>query len=80
MKKILVCILLSMFLLTGCNGGYNVTLVDTAWKFNYADIDGIGTVEVESWLDFEDSDMIQVTAKNGCTYLTHSSKVILRTR
>ena len=73
MKKILVIALLSIWL-TGCNR----TLIDTIWKYKYADIKDVGTIEVESWNDYDNSDMIQITAKDCTTYLTHSVNVVLR--
>lgn len=76
MKKVIIGVLLSGLLLTGCNR----TIIDTTYTFKYADIEGVGTVEVSSWRDYENSDMIQVTAKGGATYLTHSVNVILRTK
>lgn len=76
MKKAVLGIILTCMILTGCN----MQVIDTTWTFKYADIEGVGTVEVQSWCDYENSDMIQVTAKDGTTYLTHSSNVILRTR
>lgn len=76
MKKAMIGVLLSGLLLTGCNR----TIIDTTYTFKYADIEGVGTVEVSSWCDYENSDMIQVTAKGGATYLTHSANVILRTK
>ena len=76
MKKALIGILCAGFILTGCNK----QVIDTHWTFKYADIDGIGTVEISSWKDFDQSDMIQITAKNGTTYCTHSSRVVLRTK
>lgn len=77
MKKALVSIIFAVMVTTGCS---NRVIIDTNWTFKYADIEGVGTVEVESWYDYENSDMIQVTAKDGTTYLTHSCNVILRTR
>ncbi len=75
MKKIfLICA--TCLSLAGCNR----TLVDTTWAYKYADIQGIGTVEIASWTDYENSDMIQVSAKDGTVYLTHSANVILRTK
>ncbi len=76
MKKAIIGIALTGLLLTGCNK----QVIDTNWTFKYADIEGIGTIEVSTWKDFEQSDMIQVTAKDGTTYCTHSSNVILRTK
>lgn len=75
MKKFGVIILIST-LLAGCNR----TLVDTTWAYKYADIQGVGTVQVASWCDYENSDMIQVSATDGNTYLTHSANVVLRTK
>ena len=75
MKKIfLICV--TCLSLVGCNR----TLVDTTWAYKYADIQGIGTVKVASWRDYENSDMIQVSSTDGNTYLTHSVNVILRTK
>lgn len=73
MKKAIVGVMLTGLLLTGCNK----QIIDT---FRYADIEGIGTVEVSSWNDYDASDMIQITTKDGTTYLTHSNNVILRTK
>lgn len=66
----------SMF--SGCNRAF----IDTAFKFERAIIylpDG-KTIEgkVESWLDYESSDMIQVKI-DGEWYMTHSSNVLLIT-
>lgn len=75
MKKIfLICV--TCLSLIGCNR----TLVDTTWVYKYADIQGIGTVEITSWTDYENSDMIQVKTIDGTVYLTHSANVILRTK
>ena len=75
MKKILI-ILSFIFLLTGCNK----QLIDTNWSFDRAIIVlGNGEViegEVQTWNEFDNSDMIQVKI-NGVTYLTHSSNVVL---
>lgn len=57
--------------------GCNQQVIDANYTFNKAIIDGIGTVEVRSWKDFQYSDMIQLTDSEGNVYLTHSSKVIL---
>jgi len=74
MKKIFIGVCVAL-LLTGCNRQF----IDTTYNFNKAiiilsdaKIDG----EVESWRDFEDGDMIQVTIE-GKTYLTHSANVLL---
>lgn len=83
MKK-LICIILALAVclsIAAC--GYNRQLVDWDYKFNYAIIflpDG-DRIEgkVSSWLDFEQSDMIQLKI-DGVVYMTHSSNVILEAR
>ena len=81
MKKI-VCsflVLILGFTLVGC--GYNKTIVDVNYRFNYAYIampDGTCVDgDVKSWKDWDDSDMIQVTFSDGTIYYTHSSNVVL---
>ena len=75
MKKIfLICV--TCLALAGCN----LQIIDTTWEYKYADIQGVGTVEVDSWTDYENSDMIQVKSKDGTVYLTHSVNVVLRTK
>ncbi|MBP3804154.1 MAG: hypothetical protein J6I76_09690 [Oribacterium sp.] len=76
MNKNMILSALLGLMITGCNR----TIVDTTWAYKYADINGIGTVEVSSWTDYENSDMIQIKAKDGTVYLTHSVNVILRTK
>ncbi len=76
MKKMFVVTALLGLMLSGCNR----TIVDTTWAYKYADINGIGTVEVSSWTDYENSDMIQIKSADGTVYLTHSVNVILRTK
>ena len=77
MKKFIIAAVLSVLLLTGCN----VTLVDTAFAFDKAIItlsdEQTIEVSVKSWLDFENSDTIQVTTTDGTVYLTHYSNVVL---
>lgn len=78
MKKLLLIGLLLVLSVTfvGCN----VQMADTTWSFergivnlqNGKTIEG----EVQSWLDYENSDMIQVKI-NDKTYLTHSANVVL---
>ena len=85
MKKI-ICIALILALaltLTACQVGNRQVGWDTTQTFTYAILD-LGNDEliegtVESWRDFEDSDVVQFTM-NGVTYLTHYSKVILTTK
>ena len=79
MKKKILCLVLILaaaIALTGCG---NVQLVDTTYTFDRAIVvlPG-GNVEgrVESWKDWDDSDMVQVKI-DGRTYYTHGSNVIL---
>lgn len=76
MKKKIIILFAMLTLVSGCEP-YNYDPVDLVYSFDYAIIDGIGQVEVQSWHDYEDSDMIQITDKKGKTYYTHGSKVIL---
>lgn len=73
MKKYIIIFLLSTFALTGCNE----QIIDTNYTFKRAYIEGVGEIEVSTWRDYENSDQIQITGKDGVTYLTHSSRVIL---
>lgn len=76
----------AILLKTGQNAVFkgNRQIIDTAYGFHWAIIDlGNGEVTegaVESWCDYHQSDMIQVTLEDGNTYMTHSSKIILSTR
>lgn len=74
----LALLLFAALLFSSCNRAF----MDTAFKFERVVIylpDG-KTIEgkVESWLDFESSDMIQVKV-DGKWYMTHSSNVLLIT-
>jgi hypothetical protein len=63
--------------LCGCS---NMQVVDTTWKFDRAIISlADGTIvdgKVQSWKDFENSDMIQIKV-NDAMYLIHSSNATL---
>ena len=78
-KKLLVTIgaMSCAVMLGGCGGRQ---LIDTTYSFDRAIIqlpDGeIIEGKVSSWLDFEDSDQIQVKI-NGKTYLVHSENCVL---
>ena len=80
MKKVIaiVAACLCAVALTGCEGG--MQLMDTTYKFDRAIIclpDGTKIEgKCDSWLDYENSDVIQVKI-DGVTYLTHYSNVIL---
>ena len=76
-KKVLASLLVIGSIMTLTTSCGNRQIVDTSYTFKKAIIDGVGTVEVSSWCDYDESDMIQVKAKDGTVYLTHSSNVIL---
>ena len=81
MKKILISVLVLVVLVlaifTSCG---NRQIFDTTYSFDRAivwlpngeTIEG----EVESWIDYEDGDQIQVKI-NNVTYLVHSSNIVL---
>lgn len=80
------CFLLSIFavcvlIVTGCNR----QIFDTTWRFQKAHIRGISTsnewttVEIASWKDYVDGDVVQIKAKDGKTYLTHYNNIVLET-
>lgn len=76
-SKILIAGVITALILTLTSCNRNV--IDTTYKFDKAIIflpDG-GKIEgeVENWVDYEQSDMVQVKI-DGKTYLTHSSNVI----
>lgn len=86
MKKFLAmfCALIAGFMLATAipteAKAYNRSWFDTKYNFTEAIVfrgDGEEQVKVKSWMDYENSDMIQITLDNGKTYLTHSSNVIL---
>ena len=79
MKKIIAVSLAATMLLAVCCA-CNAQVVDTVWKYEKAVIglpngDSVSG-KVESWCDYENSDMIQVKI-DGKTYFTHSMNVVL---
>lgn len=79
MKKIFA-LLLVLVMVCGIFTACNYQVIDTNYKFTEAIIfreDGEQRIELKSWCDYENSDMIQITAKDGTVYLTHSTNVIL---
>ena len=68
--------ILTLSLLTGCNK----QIIDTTWDFDYAYVklpDGsVIQGKLESWKDWDDSDVVQVKI-HGVTYLTHYSNVVI---
>ena len=85
MKKIIFAIIMFIIVclcLTGCQIGNRQIGFDTTQTFHWAIIQ-LGNGEliegpVNSWRDFDESDVVQVTIQN-ITYLTHYSNVILAT-
>lgn len=74
MKKIFA--IFGLLFLTGCNA----QVVDFNYKYEEAYIElptGYEEVEIKSWTDYEDSDMVQITTTDGTVYYTHGSKVVL---
>lgn len=73
---ILTVVAVMLMFLTGCNR----QIVDLTYSFDKAIIslpDGsIISGEIESWLDYEDGDQIQVKI-DGVTYLVHSANIAL---
>lgn len=79
MKKKILCMVL-IFAMVLMFVSCNVQMVDTTWNYDSAIVRlADGTVvegECESWLDYENSDMVQVKI-DGKTYLTHIVNVTL---
>jgi len=80
MKRIItiaVLLALAALALAGCG---NKQMFDTNYKFDRAIISlpngEVITGEVQSWMDFEDGDQIQVKI-DGKVYLVHSSNATL---
>lgn len=82
MKKKSVCclIMLVLFCMTFCLTGCNKALMDTTYNFDEAIIAmPDGTVvrgKVESWIDYNDSDAVQIRI-DGETYYTFLDNVVL---
>ena len=59
----------------------NKQIWDMTFSFDRAIISlpdgGIVSGEIASWKDFDDGDQIQVKFKDGVTYLTHISNVVM---
>ncbi len=74
MKKLII--VATALMLMGCN----MQVIDTTWRYDYAYItlpEGAVEGEVTSWVDYEDSDMVQIRMKDGTTYYTHGSNIVL---
>ena len=77
MQKRILLVMAACLVLSGCG---NRTLIDTTYEFDEAIValpnGEIVEGEVESWMDYEDGDQIQVRIA-GTTYLVHSENVAL---
>ena len=87
MKKIIVlvlCAVMALSLFAGCaaeSAGFNQQLIDVNYRYNYAFISLPNGASVEGsvskWMDYDDSDMIQVIFTDGNIYYSHGSNIIL---
>ena len=84
-KYVTVIAIVAVLLIASIAVYWNLThgnrqLIDTKYRFNYAIIrlpnGEIIEGKVTSWLDFDQSDTVQITM-NGKTYLTHYMNVCL---
>ena len=77
---ILAVVLVVSLLLTLASCG-NKQIFDTTYKFDYALVqfpDGTcEKIEIKSWTDYEDGEQIQITSKDGKTYLVNSVNCVL---
>ena len=79
---IIGAILIPQAIILACSG-CNMQIVDTTWHYQKAHIRGISTsnewttVEIASWKDYADGDVVQIKTKDGKTYLTHYNNIIL---
>ena len=72
---LLVAMLLNACSLSNRQLGPDVALSFNQFILNIGDKTVVGTVQ--SWRDFENSDVVQFTDSNGSIYLTHYSNVVL---
>lgn len=79
MKKI-ICFVALVIVVVGLFCGCNMQMVDFTYEFDRAIVylpnGEVIEGEVQSWLDFEDGDQIQVKI-DGKTYLVHSSNIVM---
>lgn len=80
MKKILATLAILLLMAVTLSSCGNYQMIDTTYRFDKAIISlpngDIIEGKVDSWLDYEDGDQIQVKI-DGITYLVHSSDVVL---
>ena len=76
-RKVIGLVLLSCSLFVGCG---NKQFLNTKWEFNKAKIfigNEVIEVEVDSWKDYSEDTTIQITGKDGKTYLTDLNNAVL---
>ena len=80
MKKILATLMITLVMACTLSSCGNYQMLDTTYRFDKAIISlpngDIIEGKIDSWLDYKDSDQIQVKI-NGVTYLVHSSDIVL---
>lgn len=82
-KKLFLLTLILLPLLTACDllETSNKEIFTDVYKFNYAQIKLVnGSIiegEVNTWSNGDKNDTIRVTLKDGKSYLTHVSNVVL---
>lgn len=82
-KKVILLTLLLTPLLVACGSSdtSNKEILNDVYKFNYAQVKLVdGSVvdgELDTWSQRSENDTIRVTFKDGKSYLTHTSNVIL---
>ena len=82
-KKLFLLTLLLLPFLTACDlsDTSNKEIFTDVYKFNYAQIKLVnGSIiegEVNTWSNGDKNDTIRVTLKDGKSYLTHASNVVL---
>lgn len=73
----LIATIIAGILIMGALTSCNKQIIDLEYSYNQAIIEGVGTIDIKNWDDYEGSDMVQVIGADGTVYLTHSSNVIL---
>lgn len=65
---------LSIVGLTSCN----MQFIDLSYSFTQAHfVSKNECVEIESWNNYDDGDMVQIKIKDGATLLGHSAEIVL---
>ncbi len=80
MKKILTVVLVVLLLAALFSGCGNYQLIDAQYKFDRAIVKlpngSVVEGKLDSWRDYEDSDIVQVKI-DGTTYYTNAVNVVL---